>query len=127
MLHTPDKNGVMEELEKVELERARRANTVLAYRRFLEEFPTGDEATVAQSLIEELRYQETKKVGTGPAWEVFIEEYPRGKHLTEARVALGTIEIAQALAGKDLARSCIRRWAAFSGSSAAGCVGGARG
>ncbi len=93
---------MIEQLETVELERARQANTVLAYRRFLEEFPNGDESLVAQSLIEELRFAEAKKAGTGQAWEIFIEEYPRGKHTTEARLALGAIEIEQALSSSDL-------------------------
>src|SRR5690348_4449168 len=31
----------LDELAKVELQRARQANTVLAYRRFLQEFPSG--------------------------------------------------------------------------------------
>jgi hypothetical protein len=93
---------LMDELAKVELDRARRAHTVLAYRRFLAEFPSGDEAATARSLLEELRFQETEHVGTHEAWEAFLEEHPRGKRATEAREHLGTLEFATALTSNDL-------------------------
>jgi hypothetical protein len=98
----PRRASVMEELAKLELERARRANTILAYKRFLDEFPLGEEADTARALLEDLRFQAAQGTGTIAAWEAFLEESPRGKHAPEARAALGALEIDAALASSDL-------------------------
>lgn len=91
---------ITEELATVELERARAANTVFAYRRFLEEFPIGREATTARKLLEALRFAEAGAENTPLAWNVFLSEHPQGEHATEARLRLGSLTI-DALTGTD--------------------------
>jgi hypothetical protein len=115
MAHAPDDPGrgsQMEELARLELERAKQANTILAYRRYLEEFPLGDEAQTARDLLEALRFEQARKANSRIGWEVYIEENPHGAHLVDARLALGAIEIDTALASSDilLVRSTLGRF-----------------
>lgn len=95
---------IREELARAELRRARAAHTVFAYRKFLDEFPVGDDADVARGMLEQLRFAQAGKTGTKLAWESFLDEHPRGRFAPEARRRLGALEIAAALATKDRAR-----------------------
>lgn len=94
---------ITEELATVELERARAANTVFAYRRFLEEFPIGREATTARKLLEALRFAEASAEDTPLAWNVFLSEHPQGDRAAEARLRLGSLTIDALVGTPDLA------------------------
>ncbi len=91
-----------DELARIELARARDAHTMLAYRRFLAEFPAGEEATTARGLLEGLAFDAARKTDTRAAWEAFIDEFPRGRQLAEARARLGALFIAEAMQSTDL-------------------------
>lgn len=93
---------ISEELAAVEIERARAAHTVFAYRRFLEEFPTGREATTARALLESLRFDEAKQKNTPLAWESFLAEHSNGAHAVEARERLGALAADAAVESGDL-------------------------
>lgn len=91
---------ITEELATVELERAREAHTVFAYRRFIEEFPIGREATTARKLLESLRFDEATATNTRLGWQSFLAEHPDGAHAADARERLGTLiadEVSQTL------------------------------
>lgn len=93
---------ISEELASVEIERARAAHTVFAYRRFLEEFPIGREATTARNLLESLRFEEAIELNTALAWQSFLSEHPSGAHAVEARERLGALAADAAVGSGDL-------------------------
>lgn len=97
----PRRVTVVEKLAQVELGRARLSNTIVAYKRFLAEFPVGDEAVTARALLEGLRFDQAQKTNTVDGWEAFLADHPRGRHEADARNALGTLEIAAALKSSD--------------------------
>lgn len=97
-----ERNALRMELARLELDRARSAHTVFAYRRFLEEFPHGESAITARALLESLRFEEAARLDTPAAWAAFLEEHPRGRRTAEAKARLGALETAAALASTDL-------------------------
>lgn len=98
-----ERNALIVELSKAELERARRSHTVFGYRRFLQEFPQGEASITARALLESLRFEEAEKEGSLQGWTAFLAEHPQGRRTAEARRRLAELEAREALSTGDLA------------------------
>lgn len=75
----------MQRLSELEFAEARRLNTPLAYRRFLDEFPESARAPEAETLLENLRFTDASQRDSAAAWQEFLLDHPRGKKAEEAR------------------------------------------
>lgn len=98
-----ERNALLVELSRAELDRARRSHTVFGYRRFLQEFPQGEASTTARALLESLRFEEAEKEDTLQAWTAFLSEHPQGRRTADARRRLAEVEVREALDSDDLA------------------------
>ncbi len=79
-------------LSDKEFEVASKQHTVLAYKRFLEEFPDSMKARAARALLEGIRFNAATERGTAPGWRQFLRDHPNGAHRAEAERALAEAE-----------------------------------
>ncbi|RME46043.1 MAG: hypothetical protein D6795_15960, partial [Deltaproteobacteria bacterium] len=83
-------------------ERARRANTVEAYEKFLQNHPDSDQAPEARQRLEQLRYEQVKFLRTEQAYQSFIEQYPDNPYVPQIRKELEEIRYKRAITNGTL-------------------------
>lgn len=67
---------------------ARGQNTVLAYKAYLDRYPSGPRAEEARSVLHHLAFQEARRVNTAAAYQAFVEDYRDAREVYEARARL---------------------------------------
>ena len=77
-------------------EEAKKADTIEAYEKFLQEHPDDGKANIARQRLAELKLAEVKKTGTLEAYDAFIKEFPKGKAYQEAMKERKTLLVDQA-------------------------------
>ena len=70
---------------ELEFEEAKRLHTLIAYKRFLEEFPDSHRTSAAPLLLEGLRFNAARSTGTAEAYRQFLKDYPEGSQRDEAK------------------------------------------
>lgn len=89
-------------LAALELIEAQKVHSVVAYKRFLEEFGDTDSGATAKKLLEGLRFNAAMEKGTAQALRQFLRDHPDGVHRAEVEKRLSELEISEVLAGDDL-------------------------
>ncbi len=90
-------------LAALEFEQAKAVHSLVAYKRFVEEFPQADDAPKALALLEALRFNAVSEAA-GPqakgsasdrasAWRNFLRDHPAGAHHEEAEKQLALLEL----------------------------------
>jgi formylglycine-generating enzyme required for sulfatase activity/serine/threonine protein kinase len=77
------------------------ADTLFAYRLFLEDFPQSihrDQALLHLERLDHQAWGRAQADGTRPAIDAYLEDFPDGLHLADARVALDALRQAEAAA-----------------------------
>ncbi|MEW5739034.1 MAG: HEAT repeat domain-containing protein [Myxococcota bacterium] len=97
--HLEDARDRLAELELIE---AQKVHSVVAYKRFLEEFGDTDSAPTAKKLLEGLRFNAAMGKGTPQALRQFLRDHPDGVHRAEVEKKLAELEIKEVLAGDDV-------------------------
>ena len=82
--------------------RATRANTVDAYRDFLQKYPDSRYTVEARHRIEELDWQAARSLNSVDAYERFVMNYPESPHRPKADSLIEELDWKQAQAGKGL-------------------------
>lgn len=80
--------------ERSRWEAALEADTVLAYRRFMEDFPESvylGQAQVQMDVLDQRLWTELSAEDTAPAYEDYLEQFPDGLHQAEALTRLDEI------------------------------------
>jgi len=91
-----------EEPTSIETERwqaALKADTVSAYRRFIEDYPESvyrNQAETQLDILDEKSWQELSAEDSVPAYEDYLEVFPLGKHQAEALQRIDAIQQAEA-------------------------------
>lgn len=88
-------------LATLEYDRACRLHTVLAYKRFLEQFPRAAQADDVQARLEALRFNAARERGSAAALRQFLLEHPTGAHAEEARALLAKAELNEVPEGAE--------------------------
>ena len=91
------RNPSSEELER--WQGALQADTVLGYRRFIEDFPDSiyrNQAETQLDILDEKRWQTLSAEDSVPAYEDYLEEFPDGIHQAEALQRIEAIKQAEA-------------------------------
>lgn len=70
--------------DELAFDEARRSNTSVAYRSFLEHYPEAKEAYGARSRLQEAIYREATPNGTIAEYEAFIKDHPDNPYLRDA-------------------------------------------
>ncbi len=112
-------------LSELEFAEARRLNTALAYRRFLDEFAESARASEAETLLENLRFADAAQRGTAAAWQEFLLDHPRGRKAEEARRLEADRALAEARTSGDAAAlaAFARRYPAHPAAAEASAAG----
>lgn len=90
--------------ERSRWEAALDADTVQAYRRFIEDFPQSvylGQAQVQLDVLDQRAWEELAAEDTAPAYEDYLEQFPDGIHQAEALARLDEINRAQAQAERE--------------------------
>jgi len=85
--------------ERSRWEAAVEADTPLAYRRFMEDFPESvylGQAQIQMNVLDERAWSELSAEGSAPAFEDYLEQFPNGIHQAEALARLEQMAQAQA-------------------------------
>jgi serine/threonine protein kinase len=86
--------------------RAKSSNTIYAYEKYLEKYPSGDHAAEAQKRLDELKsaaqleikikddvaFETAAGAGTIAAYEAYLKEYSYGAHAAEARARINSLK-----------------------------------
>lgn len=112
-----------EGLASLEYDRACALHTVLAYKRFLEQFPRAPQADDVRARLETLRFNATVERGGAAALRQFLLEHPTGAHAEEAKAHLAKAELKEVPATEEAA---LRRLAAANEGTAAGAEAAAK-
>lgn len=83
-------------------ELARGQNTVLAYKAYLDRYPSGPRANEARAVLHHLAFTEARERGTAQAYQDFIEAYPGAREVYEARTRLQDAIYQEATQAKDI-------------------------
>jgi formylglycine-generating enzyme required for sulfatase activity len=92
--------------EKLRWEQALEADTVFAYRQFLEDYPESlfkSQAITQINSLDDKAWKAAEAEGTRESIETYLETFPDGLHEPEAMIRLDEINQAEALAQKELA------------------------
>lgn len=82
---------------------ARGQNTVIAYQRYLDRYPSGPRAEEVRAAMHHLAFQEARTANTASAYASFVERYPSSREVYEARTRLNDALYAEATAAQDIA------------------------
>ncbi len=82
-------------LHALAFERARAAHSVLGYKRFLEAYPTAEQAAQARALLESLRFNAATAEKSARALRAFLHEHPDGAHASAAKELLSAAELSE--------------------------------
>ena len=93
---------------------AKNQNTVAAYQEFLDRYPVGDFASLAEQNVQSLQqlqaqrreadaWSQAQRLNTVAAYQNFVSSFPRSGHLSEARQQIQALEAAAAQARDDAA------------------------
>ncbi len=69
-------------------DRAARTDTIDAYRAFLRQYPTHQDADAAEARLEELEFEEAKRLHTVIAYKRFLEAYPDAAQMRTVKMLL---------------------------------------
>src|SRR5690606_35360037 len=82
---------------------ARGQNTVIAYQRYLDRYPSGPRAEEVRAAMHHLAFPEARTANTASAYVSFVERYPSSREVYEARTRLNDALYAEATASQDIA------------------------
>jgi hypothetical protein len=78
--------------ERNEWSKAQKANTVEAYKAFLEKYPKGKFVVEAALAIEKIEWEKAEKANTIEAYEAFLDKQPDSKQANIARERIAALE-----------------------------------
>jgi outer membrane protein assembly factor BamD (BamD/ComL family) len=82
---------------------AQKLNTIEAYEKFIEKYPTSDFLIEAQKKVDDLKYENAKKSNTIEAYRVYIDTYgKKGQHFEEAVRGIDKIKFEMAKQSNDI-------------------------
>lgn len=84
-------------------EAARGQNTVVAYKNYLDRYPSGPRAQEARTVLHHLAFMQAREDGSAKAYGAFIDAYPAAREVYEARSRMQDAVFIEATGAKDVA------------------------